>query len=411
MEILNIGPLELLIFLIIAFILLGPRDMVLTAYKIGQFIRSIVRSPIWQEIMGYSRDIRDLPTKLMDETGLREELNSVQETTKDAMKEVNTSLREVSKAAEVPEASHLRIQPTGSSTQPAVPAPVPAVAHAASETLPSVEPPAEVVTVTEPEAQAAVTGARIYDEPSAEVETPEQVSGVRIYDAPETVTAEAEAEPIAADDFAAAVEAEVEPAGADQIAAQPAPESPVSETAEPAAAVDVVEPVAVSELEPAQTDPAVLEVASSDEETPDEPSLPALSAVDLTESVSAHPNGNGKVHDAATPDASLSTPDVSTPDVAASAPAPAAEAEAGEAKPAPRKRGRPRKTEAAQPAVNGNGEAAAQASVEEAAPKPARKPRKPRVKAQESASQEAPAESVEPDLGEPHLPDSATGTA
>jgi hypothetical protein len=45
--------------------------MIEAAQKIGQWIRKIVKSPVWKEIMGYSQDIRELPKMLMDETGCK----------------------------------------------------------------------------------------------------------------------------------------------------------------------------------------------------------------------------------------------------------------------------------------------------------------------------------------------------
>jgi Sec-independent protein translocase protein TatA len=109
MEILNIGPLELIIVLILMFILLGPKEMVIVAYRIGQWVRNFVRSPMWREIVGYSMEIRELPKKLMDETGLEETLKEVRQSTQETVKEVNDSLREAAEAARVPEAEHLRI--------------------------------------------------------------------------------------------------------------------------------------------------------------------------------------------------------------------------------------------------------------------------------------------------------------
>jgi Sec-independent protein translocase protein TatA len=118
MEFFNIGPLELIIFLILAFLVLGPKGMILTAYNIGKWIRSAIRSPMWREILRYSQEIRELPKKLMDETGLEAELKAVQDTTDEAIKEVNSSLKEVAEASRVPEAEHIRLE-TGPASVPA----------------------------------------------------------------------------------------------------------------------------------------------------------------------------------------------------------------------------------------------------------------------------------------------------
>ncbi len=112
MEILNIGPIELIVFFLIMFFLLGPKGMVLTAAKIGGWIRKLVHSPIWKEIMGYSQEIRELPQKIMDDTGLKETLDEVEKTTKATASELNTTVNEALKDARVPEAEHLRIDTT-----------------------------------------------------------------------------------------------------------------------------------------------------------------------------------------------------------------------------------------------------------------------------------------------------------
>lgn len=136
MQILNIGPLELLIFLIVAFILLGPKDMVLTAYKIGQAIRKFVRSPVWREILRSAQEIRELPTKLMDETGLQQELDAIKKDTEDTAKELNASMNEATNALRVPEAENIKLE-TGPKIEPAAGA-VPASAdHKSNESMPS----------------------------------------------------------------------------------------------------------------------------------------------------------------------------------------------------------------------------------------------------------------------------------
>jgi len=72
MEILGIGPLELVFVLLIALIVLGPNDMVKAGRTIGRFLRKIVTSPTWRTVQQTSRDIRYLPNKLMREAGLED---------------------------------------------------------------------------------------------------------------------------------------------------------------------------------------------------------------------------------------------------------------------------------------------------------------------------------------------------
>jgi hypothetical protein len=70
MELFGVGPLELLFILIIALIVLGPRDMVKAGRTLGQLMRRTILSPTWMKIQ---REIRSLPYQMMREAGLEEE--------------------------------------------------------------------------------------------------------------------------------------------------------------------------------------------------------------------------------------------------------------------------------------------------------------------------------------------------
>lgn len=93
----NIGPLEFILILVIMFVLLGPEGMIKTARQIGTWIRLAVRSPMWTEIMGYSREIRELPTKIVKETGLDEDLKEIQAAATEATRETQASLNDARK--------------------------------------------------------------------------------------------------------------------------------------------------------------------------------------------------------------------------------------------------------------------------------------------------------------------------
>ncbi|HEC62047.1 MAG TPA: hypothetical protein ENI27_07320 [bacterium] len=72
MDFLGVGPLELFFIFIIALLVLGPNDMVKAGRTIGRVLRQIVTSPNWRTIQQTSRDIRNLPNKLMREAGLED---------------------------------------------------------------------------------------------------------------------------------------------------------------------------------------------------------------------------------------------------------------------------------------------------------------------------------------------------
>jgi sec-independent protein translocase protein TatB len=97
MQIFNIGPVELILILLIMFILLGPEGMLRTARQIGSWIRDLIRSPIWRDIMGYSREIRELPTKIVRDTGLEEDLEEIRKSTREATDELQKSVDDANK--------------------------------------------------------------------------------------------------------------------------------------------------------------------------------------------------------------------------------------------------------------------------------------------------------------------------
>ena len=78
MNFLGVGPLELLILAVIALLVVGPKGMTDLGRKAGRIIRQIMRSPFWQDIVTTSRDINDLPGKLMREADLEDELENLQ---------------------------------------------------------------------------------------------------------------------------------------------------------------------------------------------------------------------------------------------------------------------------------------------------------------------------------------------
>ncbi len=74
MDIFGIGPTELVFVILIALILLGPKDMQKTGRTIGRFLRDMTTSDGWRAFRDTSREIRNLPNRLMREANL-EDLN------------------------------------------------------------------------------------------------------------------------------------------------------------------------------------------------------------------------------------------------------------------------------------------------------------------------------------------------
>lgn len=82
MEIFGIGPLELIYILLIALIVLGPKDMVKAGRTLGKFLRRIVTSSSWRTVQHASQEFRQLPNKLIRDAGLEEFEQEVKEINK-----------------------------------------------------------------------------------------------------------------------------------------------------------------------------------------------------------------------------------------------------------------------------------------------------------------------------------------
>lgn len=90
MEFLGIGPLELLLILVLALILLGPKDMLESTKKIAKGIRKFTQSSTWRDVVETSQEIRELPQKIIKETGIEEDIKEIRKSTRP----LQTELRE-----------------------------------------------------------------------------------------------------------------------------------------------------------------------------------------------------------------------------------------------------------------------------------------------------------------------------
>lgn len=91
MQLFGIGPLEFLLILVIAVIVLGPKGIVSAARESGKFIRKIIRSPLWREVVDTSNEIRDLPRKIVHEAGIEDDLRELNESTRKSVNKINRS--------------------------------------------------------------------------------------------------------------------------------------------------------------------------------------------------------------------------------------------------------------------------------------------------------------------------------
>ncbi len=91
MDILGVGPLELLLIIFIALVIIGPRDMEKYARKAGRSLNRLFKSDAWRTLTQASRNLRTLPNRLAREAAL-EELNEVRRTIETTKNDVATDL-------------------------------------------------------------------------------------------------------------------------------------------------------------------------------------------------------------------------------------------------------------------------------------------------------------------------------
>jgi len=90
MEFLGIGPLELVFIILLAIIIFGPKDIVNTGQTIGKSLNKLVRSDTWKTINKTSRELKNLPARLMRETGL----DGLEKSTNEEMAKVDTAIQQ-----------------------------------------------------------------------------------------------------------------------------------------------------------------------------------------------------------------------------------------------------------------------------------------------------------------------------
>jgi len=81
MEILGVGIPEMAFIVLIALILLGPKDMIAASRTLGSFLRKFLTSPTWLAMRRTGEELQQLPTKLVREAGLEELQKEVQSVT------------------------------------------------------------------------------------------------------------------------------------------------------------------------------------------------------------------------------------------------------------------------------------------------------------------------------------------
>jgi Sec-independent protein translocase protein TatA len=77
MKLFNVGPLELILIVVLALIIFGPKRLVEVLRDFGKWLRSLSKSPLWRDVVRTSEDLRNLPNELLRETGLDQDLKEM----------------------------------------------------------------------------------------------------------------------------------------------------------------------------------------------------------------------------------------------------------------------------------------------------------------------------------------------
>jgi len=113
MEFLGVGPMELFFVIILALIILGPKDMQKAGRSMGRWMNNLVKSDTWKLVRQASNKIKYLPNELMREAGLEDIKKTSQDFNKEISKEISQELTDPFKAWKEPNMS--AIKPGGKS--------------------------------------------------------------------------------------------------------------------------------------------------------------------------------------------------------------------------------------------------------------------------------------------------------
>jgi Sec-independent protein translocase protein TatA len=84
MKILNIGAPEVILIVLLALVIFGPKRLVQVMRDVGKWLRSISKSPIVRDFVRTTEDIRKIPNELIRESGLDQDLKEVQRAAQEA---------------------------------------------------------------------------------------------------------------------------------------------------------------------------------------------------------------------------------------------------------------------------------------------------------------------------------------
>lgn len=77
MNLFGIGPLELVLVLLIALIVLGPHEMVKTGKRLGVGLRKLFNSELWQQFKGGLAEVRNMSHKVLRDPQVEQDIQKV----------------------------------------------------------------------------------------------------------------------------------------------------------------------------------------------------------------------------------------------------------------------------------------------------------------------------------------------
>lgn len=92
MDFLGVGPMELFFIVIIALIILGPKDMEKAGRTLGKWMNTMVRSDTWKLLRQASNKIKYLPNELMREAGMDEIRKAGMDLNRDIKKDMSPDI-------------------------------------------------------------------------------------------------------------------------------------------------------------------------------------------------------------------------------------------------------------------------------------------------------------------------------
>jgi sec-independent protein translocase protein TatB len=98
MDIFGIGPMELVLILIIALIVMGPNDMAKAGRTIGRTLRAITTSQTWQVIRLFMKEMQTMPNRLMREAQFDDIVKDVSKELKQPIAEIKAVTDETTKS-------------------------------------------------------------------------------------------------------------------------------------------------------------------------------------------------------------------------------------------------------------------------------------------------------------------------